>query len=358
MAVDDLDKFCRSCGHGTYDSIDYHTYYRSCIKYDMKDTDIVFLQGIGKKVDLIYKKLFPPSVEEFREDNVEKSPEIGVEKSPEIRVEKSPEIRVEKSPEIGVEKSPEIGVEKHFELLDIENIRTCSEDEFLTSGDIEQSRRELEDYIKNCNSPEIEIEKSPEIEVEISRKKDEMYVPKEANDKLNMLLQEDNGQGHGVQFLINIKEKSKKVGDNVDNNKSDNKPSVNNGTMAIIPREDVVRTRGKGKKKGRRYKMYAAAVDPFIQDILNDIKYSKDGMIRVRSSDMAKKMGERFVDKKPITIYSGLKYTLFDYNIAVEMGSLKAIDPVTKKNIKILKMRMKSTDDVLPPSILGIRRGA
>lgn len=38
------------------------------------------------------------------------------------------------------------------------------------------------------------------------------------------------------------------------------------------------------------------------------------------------------------------------------MGSLKAVDPVTKENIKILKMRMKNPDDMLPPSMLQ-RRG-
>lgn len=86
---------------------------------------------------------------------------------------------------------------------------------------------------------------------------------------------------------------------------------------------------------------------------MEDIEHSKDGIIRVKSSDIARKMGKKFIDKNPITIYSGLKYTLFGYNIVVEMGSLKEIDPVTKKNVKILKMRMKNAGDVLPPSMLG-----
>lgn len=95
-----------------------------------------------------------------------------------------------------------------------------------------------------------------------------------------------------------------------------------------------------------------AIVHPFIPDILKSIESSKDGMIRVRLSDIAKKMGEKFVDKKPVTIYTGLKYTLFDHNIAVEMGFLKAVDLIAKENIKILKMRLKNPDDKLPSSLL------
>ncbi len=118
----------------------------------------------------------------------------------------------------------------------------------------------------------------------------------------------------------------------------------------------IGRARGKGKEKGEPYKMYDGAIHPFIPDILKSIESSKDGMIRVRLLDIAKKMGNKFIDKKPVTIYTGLKYTLFDHKIVVEMGSLKDVDPVTKENIKILKMRMKNPDDTLPPSLLE-RRG-
>ena len=328
MAVDDLDKFCRSCGHGTDDSIDYHTYYRSFIKdnddrqlllWFMKGTGIAFQQEIKEikeKVDLMYQKLFPHSVGELRKEldilfneKEEHNEEKLVEKIP----EKSPEIKVKKKEEHGEEKAdwpwPEGGTE------------------------------------------------------ETSRKQDEIYVPQEADDKLNMLLQDGGEPRRAVQYLIDkYRKNGEKVGGNIGNNKSDNTSFVDNSAghgIAIVPSEDVVRVghiRGKGKKKGERYKMYAVAIDPFVQDILNDIKCSKDGMIRVRSSDIARKMGEKFVDKQPITIYGGLKYTLFDYNIVVEMGTLKAIDPITRKNIKILKMRMKSANDVLPPSMLG-RRG-
>ena len=204
----------------------------------------------------------------------------------------------------------------------------------------------------------------PGIEEDVSKKQDEKDIPQEVDDKLNMLLQKDEGQRQAVQYLINRynKNKGKNVGSSVDNNKSDIKPPVANGvgsSITIIPQEDVVRigrARGKGREKGEPYKMYDAAIHPFIPDILKSVESSKDGMIRVRLLDIARKMGEKFIDKKPVTIYSGLKYALFDHNIVVEMGSLKEVDPITNGNIKILKMRMKNPDDKLPPSMLE-RRG-
>lgn len=135
--------------------------------------------------------------------------------------------------------------------------------------------------------------------------------------------------------------------------------TVTGSSIAIVPSEDVVRigrARGKGKERGEPYKMYEAAIHPYIPDLLKSIENSKDGTIRVRLLDIARKMGNKFTDKKPVTVYTGLKYTLFDHNIVVEMGSLKEADPVTKENIKILKMRMKNPDDTLPPSLLE-RRG-
>jgi hypothetical protein len=400
MAVDDLDKFCRSCGHGTDDSIDYHTYYRSFIKdnddrqlllWFMKGTGIAFQQEIKEikeKVDLMYQKLFPHSVGELRkeldilfnekeEHNEEKLVEKIPEKSPEIKVEKKEEHGEEKLVEKIPEKSPEIKVEKkeeHGEEKLVEKIPEKSP-EIKVKKKEEHGEEKLVEKIPE-KSPEIKVKKKEEHgeekadwpwpeggTEETSRKQDEIYVPQEADDKLNMLLQDGGEPRRAVQYLIDkYRKNGEKVGGNIGNNKSDNTSFVDNSAghgIAIVPSEDVVRVghiRGKGKKKGERYKMYAVAIDPFVQDILNDIKCSKDGMIRVRSSDIARKMGEKFVDKQPITIYGGLKYTLFDYNIVVEMGTLKAIDPITRKNIKILKMRMKSANDVLPPSMLG-RRG-
>ena len=412
-AVDDLDKFCRSCGQNTDDSIDYHTYYRFFIKDEndqqpllwfMYGKDIVIRQEIKEikeKVGLIYQKLFPPSVGELREeldkvfDRKEEKEEKPVEKLPEKEDEHKEEKLVEKPPEIEpekkeehkeekpVEKPPEIEPEKkeeHKEEIPIE--KPLEKEEERVEDNIVDPNVGNPDHINTTEVIEnkdldekLLIESSKEKEnwpwqeegtgEEVSKKQGETEVHEEVNDKLGMLLQEDEGQRQAVQYLINKyanKNKGKKVGGTVNNNKSDNKPSVDTSTdssIAIVPQEDVVRigrARGKGKEKGEPYKMYDVAIHPFIPDILKSIEGSNDGMIRVRLLDIAKKMGEKFVDKKPVTVYTGLKYTLFDHNIVVEMGSLKDADPVTKENIKILKMRMKNPDDTLPPSLLE-RRG-
>jgi len=449
-AVDDLDKFCRSCGQSTNDSIDYHTYYRLSIKDEnepllwfMKGVDIAFRQEIkeiNETVDRMYQKLFPPSVGELREeldkvfDRKEEKEEKPVEKLPEKKeehkeekpIEKPPEIEpekkeehkeekpVEKSPEIEpgkkeehkeekpVEKSPEIEPGKKEEHKEEKPVEKSPEiepgkkeehkEEMLVEKPLEKEEERVEENIVDPNIDDHNIISTKELLenkglndkllIESSEEKEnwpwpeegtdkgigkgqgEAEVPKEVNDKLGVLLQEDEGQRQAVQYLINKynKNKGKKVGDTVNNNKSDDKSSADTNTgssIAIVPSEDVVRigrARGKGKEKGEPYKMYDVAIYPFIPDILKSIEGSKDGMIRVRLQDIAKKMGEKFVDKKPVTIYTGLKYTLFDHDIVIEMGSLKAVDPVTKQNVKILKMRMKNPDDMLPFSMLQ-RRG-
>ena len=386
-AIDDLDKFCRSCGHDASDSIDYYTYYKSSVKEEIDQRALVwFLRGkdiatqqeikdLNEKVDSMYLKLFPPSVEELREDleelredldNFDKEEKIPIpekfpEKKEEIKEEKKEEIKEEKFEKLP-EKKEEIKEEKLEKLPE-------KTDEFLTKDDVERSKLESNSQTEKPLGIKVEKREDEEdwpwpeevVEKEVSK---EQAVPQEVNDKLNMLLQEDKGQRQVVQYLIDKynKNRSKNVGGNVDNNKTDIKPSVTNGaypSIPIVPKEDVVRIgriRGKGKEKGEPYKMYDVAIHPFIPDILKSIENSNDGMIRVRLLDIARKMGEKFVDKKPVTIYTGLKYILFDHNIIVEMGSLKDVDPVTKENIKILKMRMKNPDDTLPPSMLERRR--
>jgi hypothetical protein len=418
-AVDDLDKFCRSCGHNTEESIDYHTYYRCFNKDDqllwfMKGADIGFRQEmkeIKEKVDLMYQKLFPPSVGELREefDRVFKKKEEHTEEKPvekslekdehkevlkkedDIKKEDRSEDRSLQEKEENNEEKPVVELpekkEDHNEEKPVVGPPE-KKDETIKEDDIKKEDNIVSPYIDNPNlidateilenndlnekllrEPSEEKENWPWPEEttgeEISKKQTEKEIPEEVNDKLGMLLQEDEGHRQAVQYLIDRyskKNKGKNVDNIIDNDKSNDKSPVDTNTgptIAIIPSEDVVRigrVRGKGKEKGEPYKMYDVAIHPFIPDILKIIEGSKDGMIRVRLLDIAKKMGEKFVDKKPVTIYTGLKYTLFEHKIVVEMGSLKEVDPVTKENIKILKMRMRNPDDSLPPSLLE-RRG-
>ncbi len=292
-AVDDLDKFCRSCGHGTDDSIDYHTYYRFFIKekndqqhwlWFMQGKDIAIRQEIKEikeKVDIMYQKLFPPSVGELREDfdrvfekkedntvrkpseitiekkdehkeehkednHAEKSSEIAIEKKEEHReekIEEKPEKPPEKPPEKKeehkeekIEEKPEKPPEKKEKKIDeeqedntvnpnIDNHNIISTTEFLENKDInEKFLIESSDEKENWPWPEETIGE------EIGKKQNETEVHQEVNDKLDTLLQVDEGQRQAVQFLINkyaSKNKSKKIDDNINNNRYDNQSSVN-----------------------------------------------------------------------------------------------------------------------------------
>lgn len=248
-AVDDLDKFCRSCGQSTNDSIDYHTYYRFFIKDDNNSLsngiDIVFRQEIkeiNEKVDLMYQRLFPPSVGELREELgsiLEKKGEHKEEKPLEIEtLDKVGEHKdehkeakpVEKPPEIGgehkdehkeaepVEKSPEIGGEHKKEAKPIEKSPEIGGEHKKEAEPIEKSSEiggEHKGGLKNENDwllQDVGKESKNQGELEVS----EEVVPEEVNDKLGMLLQEDDGQRQAIQYLIDRHAKNIK-GKNVDN---------------------------------------------------------------------------------------------------------------------------------------------
>ncbi len=224
--------------------------------------------------------------------------------------------------------------------------------------DIKKEEKSLEDDIKKEENKEgnwPNLNDQREVNDQKSEKLDKVNTQEE-NEKLDKLLQKDEGQRQAVQYLIQ-KYAKKNINKDVDiKNISIEKDKIKeistvngvaNSSLTIIPEEEVVKV-GRGKIKGDVYKMYYAAIHPFIADILENIEKSKDGMIMFRISEVSKKMGKEFIDKKPSTIYSGLKYSLFNHNIVVEMGTLKEIDPITKKNVKVLKMRMKNPDDIPP----------
>lgn len=164
-----------------------------------------------------------------------------------------------------------------------------------------------------------------------------MDVPREVVDKMNKLLPEESikkVQNGGWKYLKDNSHKSE--------------AALDSTGITLVPKEDVVRT---GKRKDM-FKMYDAGIHRFIPDILEKIEKSKDHKIRIRIADISRQMGEKFVNKKPETLYAGLRYVLFNHGIVVEMGSLKEIDPKTHDNVKVLTMRMKNPDDKLSFSMI------
>jgi predicted type IV restriction endonuclease/RNA polymerase subunit RPABC4/transcription elongation factor Spt4 len=99
----------------------------------------------------------------------------------------------------------------------------------------------------------------------------------------------------------------------------------------------------KVKKKGERYGKYKTAIVPIIPWIKKQINSNNDGIARVKISDMTKVMGSEFEKKSNTSIYWGLKYTLFEYDVIVDM--------CTHDGDKLLVMRTRANDDELPPSL-------
>ncbi len=105
-----------------------------------------------------------------------------------------------------------------------------------------------------------------------------------------------------------------------------------------------VRTGRGGKTKGEKYGKYAIAIQKHIPWIKEQIASNKDGIIRVKATDMGKEMGGEFAKKNGTSIYWGLKYVLFQEGIVVDTGTHKTGD-------KLLIMRLGKEDDRLPPSL-------
>lgn len=113
--------------------------------------------------------------------------------------------------------------------------------------------------------------------------------------------------------------------------------------IELVEAAEVRSGRG-GKTKGEKYGKYAIAIQKHIPWIKEQIASNKDGIIRVKATDMGKEMGGEFVKKNATSIYWGLKYVLFQEGIVVDTGTHKTGD-------KLLIMRLGKEDDRLPPSL-------
>lgn len=99
---------------------------------------------------------------------------------------------------------------------------------------------------------------------------------------------------------------------------------------------------GKGHTKGEKYGKYAIAISPHLPWLKENIDTSKDGYIRIKTTDIAEAM--KIPKKSDTAIYWGLKYVLFNEGIVVETAT-------HKDNSQILTMRFATTEDRLPPSL-------
>lgn len=83
---------------------------------------------------------------------------------------------------------------------------------------------------------------------------------------------------------------------------------------------------------------YIDTVKPYIEDLKTGIEKARDGVIRIRAADLAKAMS--MTEKNLTSIYSDIKYTLFQEGIFMTTGKTKADE-------LILVMRKKMKGDTL-----------
>lgn len=106
--------------------------------------------------------------------------------------------------------------------------------------------------------------------------------------------------------------------------------------IPIIKAEDVMT----GRRKDGVEKKYAMAIEKLLDWIKKSIESSKDGAIRMKTTDFARELGPDFANRSPIVIQRNLKGVLFENDIIVESGTHKDGD-------KLLIMRFATRIDKL-----------
>lgn len=87
-----------------------------------------------------------------------------------------------------------------------------------------------------------------------------------------------------------------------------------------------------------KYSRYSDVISRHIEWIIESIKNSKDGHIRVRVNDLTKEMGHSFTGRHYTSIFIGLRYALFKDGIIIDVG--KHID-----GDDIFTMRFANNED-------------
>lgn len=115
----------------------------------------------------------------------------------------------------------------------------------------------------------------------------------------------------------------------------------------LINDKDVKAGRGTGKKPrgiGKKYENYRLAIENIVPFLKENLEKSKNGIIRIKTNDIVKEMGDKFEHKHSTSIMWGLKFTLFNEGIMVRSGKHNDGD-------NLLIMTKRKENDTLPPSL-------
>jgi hypothetical protein len=294
------------------------------------ECDRIPLSKLDDAIDLLFE--FVSSIKKF--DSVVT---VNDGKDEDIKVEASE--KVETRPEDSAKVRPESNVDTR----QVVNIEPWI-----------KRRVEPEKKVKDMLEEKVEVEPEKKVEKwawgEEYDKDNGKDVPKEVNDKLSLLLQEDGGKKDGAQFLIN-----KNARKCIDTDNSSLPLSNATTDVVIVPKEDVT-VGGKPKNtEKKRYSGYEEAVIKCSQKILKDVLDSSDAKTLVNSSDLAKMMGEEFAGIDPGLLDVNVRYRFFDCGLIMTVLSNKGTDIYAGKNEKVFRFRLRTDRDKLPNSILKQR---
>lgn len=76
----------------------------------------------------------------------------------------------------------------------------------------------------------------------------------------------------------------------------------------------------KKEDKYWKYSRYSDILGKHVEWIIENIENSKDGNIRIRANDLIKEMGPNFVGRHYTSIFTGLRYSLFNEGIIIDVG--------------------------------------
>lgn len=181
--------------------------------------------------------------------------------------------------------------------------------------------------------------------LEKQKKKEEKKIQKEKKKKKGKKeLELDKLKSEQDMLMGHVKEEDESIVEPEEKYKPAECESGKDSTLELLDLDD---TRPAGYGNGKYCEYSEALKSRGLLDYIKEL-LDKQNFIIVRNIDVAAKLGKRFAEKQPSSIYWGLKYTLFNEGIVCEERA--HISDIGKMR-KLLYMRKRKIGDQLPPSL-------
>jgi len=163
----------------------------------------------------------------------------------------------------------------------------------------------------------------------------------------------DNKSGHGETIDDRDLDLPQDIASGHNDDSGSRKDDDVRRNITILPKNEVINTRN--RKDSKAYNEYDVAFQHVIPELLDSIKKSHKAIV-VKISDVVRELGNGFEKKSTVSIYTGIRHILFKHGVKVEQCTFEEIDPLTKKGIKGLRMRLLQKGDKLPCSIRRLKK--